>query len=207
MPWAAAAIVGSAVIGASASRKAAKAGEKGTEEAAQVERERLAEDKKRYAEMAPYRKAGLESVDWLRGVMGSPGVPRIDPSKELESDPGYQFRLGQGQTFLDRFQAASGHRLGGRAIKEGIRYNQDFGSNEYGKIVDRRFRLAGFSGSSTPAPTSILPQIALAAGQNQANLYNNYNNTAQNALQNYQTYRTYQDWQKQYNTEPVTYTT
>jgi hypothetical protein len=192
MPFVAAAATASVVVGGYGAYKGAKAQEKAAETAAQVERERMAEDKRRFElNDAAYGVAGRESVNWLNDAMSG----KIDPTKALENDPGYQFRLKRGQTAFDRYQAASGHRLGGRAVKEGIQYNQGVASQEYGNVLDRRFRLAGFSGNATPAPSSQLPNIAMQAGQNQANMYANYNNAIQSGLQNYATYRSYNDWQ------------
>ena len=211
MPFVAAAATASLVIGGYGAYKGAKAQEKAAETAAQIERERMAEDKRRFElNDASYGVAGRESVDWLKGVMSG----KIDPKAALEADPGYQFRLSQGQTAFDRYQAASGHRLGGRAVKEGIQYNQGVASQEYGNVLDRRFRLAGFSGSATPVPSSQLPNIAMQSGQNQANMYANYNNAIQSGLQNYATYRSYNDYQNKFPSysgsvppSPVTYNT
>lgn len=56
---------------------------------------------------------------------------------DFEADPGYQFRLEQGQKALDRMNAARGSFLGGGAIREGLRYNSGLASQEYGNAYDR----------------------------------------------------------------------
>jgi hypothetical protein len=190
------AAVGAAGLGAAtgiySANKAANAQEASAGQAADIERARLREDTRRYEEMKPYRTAGLESVTSLGDIMAG----RQDPTAALQADPGYQFRLSQGQTALDRFLSARGNRLGGAALKAGVRYNQDFGSNEYQNFLNNKFRLAGFSGTPTPAPsTAGVSNAVMAGGQARAGGYEGINQAIQGGLQNYTTYRTYQDWQ------------
>lgn len=185
------AVVASAAIGAYGSRQAAKAQRGAADAAAQVEYEKLDEDRRRYEEMAPYREAGIGAVNRLSGVLSG----ETDPTAALQSDPGYKFRLSQGQTALDRFLSARGYRLGGRALKEATQYNQGQASQEYGNYLNNQFRLAGFSGQPTPAPSvSGVSNAIMAGGQAQAGAYQGYNQAIQGGLQNYTTYRTYNDW-------------
>lgn len=185
------AIVGGAVIGAYASNRAAGAAGDAASQAAESEWNRLQEDKRRYEEMKPYRTAGIESVTSLSDIMAG----RQDPTAALEADPGYKFRTTQGGKAIDRFLAARGYRLGGRALKEGIRYNQDFATGEYQNLINNKFRLAGFSGQAQPSTsTAGLSNALMAGGQAQAGAYEGYNQAIQGGAQNYMTYRTYQDW-------------
>lgn len=187
----AASILGGSVIGALGARSAGRAGERAAGQAADVERAKLEEDRFRYDEMKPYRTAGIESVTALGDIMSG----RTDPTQALMNDPGYKFRLSQGSKALDRFLAARGYRLGGRALKEGVRYNQDFASNEYQNMLNNKFRLAGFSGTPTHAPSvSGVSNAIMAGGNAQAGAYEGYNQAIQGGLQNYTTYRTYNDW-------------
>jgi hypothetical protein len=117
-------------------------------------------------------------------------------------DPGYQFRLDNTDKTIDRYQSA-GRITGGRAIKEAMRYGQDFASNEYGNSMNRLFTLAGFGnqGINTSASTGAntagnMSNIAMQQGNIAANNYANINNSIQSGLQNYQTYRTYNDMNK-----------
>lgn len=123
----------------------------------------------------------------------------------LELDPGYQFRLDSSNKMLDRYQSAN-RLTGGRAVKEALRYGQDFASNEFGNSVNRLFTLAGFgpgavsqSASAGQNMANQGTQLHLASGNVEANRYANYNNSFQNALNNYTTYRTYQNWNNRTN--------
>ncbi len=60
----------------------------------------------------------------------------FDASK-FQQDPGYQFRLAEGQKTLEHSAAARGTQLSGGTLKALDRYNQDFASNEYGNAFNR----------------------------------------------------------------------
>lgn len=62
------------------------------------------------------------------------------------NDPGFAFRLQQGELALKRIQAASGGLFTGGAAKSLIDYNQGAASAEYGKVFDRA--LQGFQAST-----------------------------------------------------------
>lgn len=62
----------------------------------------------------------------------------FDPSK-VQMDPGFQFRLAEGQKALERSAAARGGALGGAALKGITRYAQDYSSGEYGNAYTRAF--------------------------------------------------------------------
>lgn len=53
------------------------------------------------------------------------------------ADPGYGFRMAEGEKALERSAAARGGLVSGRTGKELLRYGQDFASNEYSKAFDR----------------------------------------------------------------------
>lgn len=91
---------------------------------------------------------------------------------DFEADPGYQFRLGEGQKQIESSAAARGGLLSGAAAKALTKYNQNFASNEFQNAYNRfntnqgnTFnRLASLSGVGQTA-TNQLQQ----AGQNFAN--------------------------------------
>jgi hypothetical protein len=56
---------------------------------------------------------------------------------DFQADPGYEFRLQQGQKALERSASAGGRLLGGGTLKALTRYGQDMGSQEYGRAFDR----------------------------------------------------------------------
>ena len=86
-------------------------------------------------------------------------------------DPGYQFRIDQGNAALNARRAAAGNRFGGQALKDITAYNQDAASQEYGNAYQRYMgnkaliydRLAGLAGVGQSAGNA-----AAAAGGNTA---------------------------------------
>lgn len=56
---------------------------------------------------------------------------------DYQADPGYQFRLDQGQQALERSAAARGGLLSGGALKDTTAYAQGAASQEYGNAYNR----------------------------------------------------------------------
>jgi hypothetical protein len=67
-----------------------------------------------------------------------PAVPFAGPTPEqLAADPGYQFRLQQGQEALERSGAARGVTNTGGTLKNILDYGQQAASQEYGNVYNR----------------------------------------------------------------------
>jgi hypothetical protein len=56
---------------------------------------------------------------------------------DFQQDPGYAFRLSEGQKALDRSAAARGGLISGGAMKAATRFGQDMGSQEYANAFNR----------------------------------------------------------------------
>lgn len=91
---------------------------------------------------------------------------------DYQADPGYAFRLAEGNKAIDRAAAARGNFFSGATGKALTNYGQDYASNEYAKAYDRYNqnqtnlynRLAGLSGTGQTAT-----QQTAQYGQNFAN--------------------------------------
>jgi hypothetical protein len=57
--------------------------------------------------------------------------------QQFQQDPGYAFRLKEGQQALDRQAAARGGLISGGALKAAQRYGQEMGSQEYTNAFNR----------------------------------------------------------------------
>ena len=135
----AAAILGSAVIGgAVASRgasKAARAQQQAAQTAAATE-ERMLE--RQLAETAPFRQLSLEQLNRLAALYGPEGAyTRAPGMEEIQMDPGYGFRLAEGQKALERRLAAGGRMFSGGALKAGTQYGQEMASQEFQNAYSR----------------------------------------------------------------------
>lgn len=114
----------------------------------------------------------------------------------FEKDPGYNFRMDQGITAMDRSANARGVGLSGGTLQALNRYNQDYASNEFGNYVNRLSSLAGIGQSSSNASANLgagmannMSSILQNEGNNRANAYQSsygaLNNAVQGGLNNY----------------------
>ena len=128
--WVAGATIASSLIGSSASRSAAKAQASAADRAANLQREQF----ERQVELqAPFREAGVRALPELETAS------RYTPfgMQQFTADPGYRFRLAEGQKALDRQAAARGGLISGGALKAAQRYGQEMGSAEYLNAFNR----------------------------------------------------------------------
>lgn len=89
----------------------------------------------------PWRKAGENALTRLTGGLakgGEFGTPFSQTN--WMQDPGYAFRLAEGQRALDRSAAARGGLISGNALKAAERYGQEMGSQEYQNAFNRYYR-------------------------------------------------------------------
>jgi len=81
----------------------------------------------------PWMRAGEQALNKL--------IPLTDYTKfgmdQFQQDPGYGFRLAEGQKALDRQAAARGGLISGSALKAAQRYGQEMGSQEYTNAFNR----------------------------------------------------------------------
>ena len=81
----------------------------------------------------PFREAGEQALNKL--------IPASDYQtfgmQQFQADPGYAFRLSEGQKALERSAAARGGLMSGSALKAAQRYGQEMGSQEYQNAFNR----------------------------------------------------------------------
>lgn len=178
----AAAIATSAVVGAYSAKKGASAQKQAADQSAEVQREIF----QKQTELAePFRQAGITSQNELMRLLGIGGdqtaadygmLTRGFTPEQMEMDPGYGFRLREGERALERMQAARGNLLSGGAIKAGQRYSQDFASQEYMNAFNRAQAQLGTRlgalGSLYGAGQAATQQVAGQAGQYAENVGN-----------------------------------
>jgi hypothetical protein len=126
----AAAVIGSSLIGGSAAKSAAGTQARAADRAAELQREQF----ERQVELQkPFREAGVRALPELEAAS------RYTPfgMQQFTADPGYGFRLAEGQKALDRQAAARGGLISGGALKAAQRYGQEMGSQEYTNAFNR----------------------------------------------------------------------
>ena len=206
-----AALLGSAVIGAASAANSSKQASKtanaqvGAADRASAEQARqydlsrqdqldLLERQRK--DQQPWMDAGRSALSQLSTGMGEGGAfTRRFGLSDFQADPGYQFRMQQGEQGINRAAAARGGFNSGATLKALARFNSDLGSQEYGNAytrfnndqnsqVSRLQSLAGVGQSATnvigQAGTDAYGRI-LSAGQNRANNIADYALQAGNA--------------------------
>lgn len=128
--WVAGAVVGSSLIGASAARSAAGTQAGATDRTAQLQYQQYQDT---VARQKPFYDVGVNALPEL--VQASKYTPFT--MDQFKADPGYAFRLSEGQKALERTAAARGSLLSGGALKAATRYGQEMGSQEYTNAFNR----------------------------------------------------------------------
>lgn len=171
MPWTAAAIVGGAVIGGIASNSAADTQADAANHASDVSQAQFEQNR---TDMAPWRAAGETALGQMTTGTADGGEFNRDFSlADFQKDPGYQFRMDQGQSALERSAAARGGLMNGGTLKALDRYGQDYASGEYNNAYNRfnndrtqRFnRLASIAGTGQTATRDVANQGTALATQ------------------------------------------
>jgi hypothetical protein len=162
----AAAILGSAVLGAAASRSASKTQAGAAQQAADVQRSQFEQTRE---DQAPYRQAGYNALANLQSTAGNVPAAFKFGAGDYQADPGYAFRLAEGQKALDRQAAARGGLISGGALKAATRFGQEMGSQEFGNAYNRA--LTGYNTEVARENQLYNRQAALAGiGQTATNL-------------------------------------
>jgi hypothetical protein len=126
------AAIGGALIQGSAAKKASKAQERAAN--ADIALQKETRDIIR-GDLAPYREGGLAAQNAIDFELGLGARP--EGYEGFTKTPGYDFRLQQGMDALQSSAAARGGLYSGAAMRDALKFGQDYGSNEYGNFFAR----------------------------------------------------------------------
>jgi hypothetical protein len=84
----------------------------------------------------------------------------------MAMDPGYQFRLSEGQKGVERSAAARTGTLSGAATKAMSEYNQNYASNEFGNVFNRLNTLSSLGENAAAQVGNLGAQTASQVGSN-----------------------------------------
>jgi hypothetical protein len=125
-----AAIIGSSLLGSRASSSAASTQAAAADRAAELQRQQF----ERQVELqAPFREAGVRALGKLEAAADYTPFGMA----QFQADPGYGFRLSEGQKALERSTAARVGLQSGAALKAAARYGQEMGSQEFQNAFNR----------------------------------------------------------------------
>lgn len=157
--------VAQGVMAKQAADTSARATRQAAQTSADVQREMF---NKQVELQAPWREAGMNALERIKG--GFTG------DVNLAQDPGYAFRLAEGQKALERTAAARGGLLSGGAMREAQRYGQGMASQEYANAYNRALTQYNTLANIAGVGQTSAGQMAGEAGQLGANLGNTYYN-------------------------------
>jgi hypothetical protein len=142
------------VISSNAAGKAASTQANAAESAAQLQAQEAQnalnfqeqEWNTQQANMAPWLKEGGTALNNLSGLLNTPGQGLLTPWTQTftpptaateANDPGYAFRLQQGEGALANSAAANGSLLSGNTEEAQQEFGQNYASNEYSNVYNR----------------------------------------------------------------------
>jgi hypothetical protein len=128
--WIAGAIAGSAILGSMSASDAADTQAASAEKAINTQDLQYAQTRQ---DQMPFLQAGVRAL----GKLESAADYTPFGMDQFNADPGYAFRLSEGQKALDRSAAARGGLISGSALKAATRFGQDMGSQEYTNAFNR----------------------------------------------------------------------
>lgn len=191
MAWVAVAVGGAALVGgilqSNAAQNAANTQANAANNATEMQWNMYQQQRSDYE---PWRQAGQTALGDLT---------KNNFMQNWQQDPGYQFRLDQGNKAINAAAAARGMANSGRTLKELTEYGQNFATNEYNNVYNRQYNrlsaLAGFGQNanaqnsangnnfSNAANANMIGSANAAAASNmaQANAWGNALNTGVNA--------------------------
>jgi hypothetical protein len=113
---------------------------------------------------APYLSAGNTGATMLQNYAASnPNFSFQPTQQQLESTPGYQFQLAQGQNAIQNTAAASGLNQSGAALKELTQYGQGLAGTYYQNAFNNAQQTFQTNQNATLANLSTLSNIGQTA--------------------------------------------
>jgi hypothetical protein len=124
------AIVVSSVVGSKSAGKAAETQAAATSEAANLSNDQYYQTRE---DQMPWMQAGGRALTKLENAVDYTPFGM----DQFNADPGYGFRLKEGQKALEASAAARGGLISGNALKSLVGYGQEMGSQEYMNAFNR----------------------------------------------------------------------
>jgi hypothetical protein len=161
--------IGGALISSTASKSAASAQASAADRAADLTWQQYQQTRD---DQAPWREAGKTALSQLVGGLTPGGeYNRSFTMDDYVEDPGYKFRLSEGQKGIESAASARGSRYSGATLKALARFNSDQASQEFGNAYNRhesdignRFgRLSSLAGVGQAATNQVSAAGASAA--------------------------------------------
>lgn len=155
-------------------------GAKAAKDAASIQAEsadRATEEQRRQfdltrADQAPWLQVGQNSIRTIGDLLKSGSIFPDFRGEDLINEPGYAFRLGEGEKAIERAARARGNFMSPSTVKGLLRYGQDYASGEFQNAFNRdltnkttKFNmLSGASGGGQTAANTLANAGSTMAG-------------------------------------------
>lgn len=130
MSGVATAIAVTGYMGSQASKSAAETQAGAARDAAALQNQQFQQTRE---DQMPWLQAGQRALGKLEGAVDYTPFGM----DQFKADPGYAFRLKEGQNALDAQAAQRGGLISGNALRGAIKYGQEMGSQEYTNAFNR----------------------------------------------------------------------
>lgn len=99
-----------------------------------------------------------------------PDMGAFDQYDWRSSNPGYEFRLSEGQRATENMLRSAGMLNSGKGLRAITRYGQDYASNEYDKVWGRLSAIAGIGQSAINSGNASIGNAANSVQQGYSNI-------------------------------------
>jgi len=89
------------------------------------------------SQLNPYMETGKQANTQLANSLSSGALGGNFTTGDFKTDPGYQFRLAEGEQALGRKQSAGGNYFSGQALKEAQQFGQGLADQTYNDAYNR----------------------------------------------------------------------
>jgi hypothetical protein len=142
-------VAGAVVVGAGINAYSANQGTKAQQQSVRDANSETAReyDQTRQDQLDLLAQQREDQAPWL--AAGKSALAKIASGVDLPTDPGYQFRVSEGEKGIQRAASGRSGLYSGATLKALARFNQDTASNEYGASWNRLASLAGLGQTAT----------------------------------------------------------
>ena len=176
MSFVAAAIGGSALIGAGASLYASNKQSDAANQAAQLQQQQMAENRanleRTRADMSPFVTGGKGATNLLQSMYGIGNGGNAVGQNALEGfykSPDFQFALRGGSEALNNSLASRSGALGGNAVRAQTEFSSGLATQNLGNYLQRLMGMSGqgiqAAGGIAPVPAASRPACVPAASR------------------------------------------
>jgi hypothetical protein len=151
--------------------KAAQAQQNAARENNALLREMYGEARTAFQPYVAYGRAGGDALQALLGLSGDPNA-FAKGYAQYQDATGYRFRRDEGLNALNQGLANAHMTASGAALKAGVKYNQDFASNDFGGYLDRLAAQQATGLNAASALTGAGQAYAGGVGANNTNAAN-----------------------------------